>query len=208
MSCCGDGVAVDLLALDDVEVARGEDVARRHALRERLRRGDDDRIGALAQVVEPLDARGDDVGGRRQILERRHLPARQVVDAARERRRVVGLAEEEAQVRRQPLRFLAVRRDHQRRARRRLQEPVEKERPRAALERPARARRGASACASPARASAGCESRFRRRCSHARSETRDPTNGYRPDKDSSTSLLRRLGACYIPAHGQGPPRSW
>jgi hypothetical protein len=130
----GDGVAIDVLAFDDVEVASREDGARRHALGERFGRRDDYRVGALTQVVQSFDPCGDDVGGRRQILERRYLPARQAVDAARERRRVVGFIEEETQIGAQPLRLLAVGRDHQGGAGGGGQQAIEEERACAAFE--------------------------------------------------------------------------
>jgi hypothetical protein len=88
----------------------------------------------VAQLVQGLDACGDDVRRRREILERCYLPARKGVNAAGERRRVVGFGEEEPQIRRQPFGILTGRRDDQRRARRACQQVMDEERPRPTFE--------------------------------------------------------------------------
>ena len=111
----GESVAVDVLAFDQVGVALRDVASRRHALQQRLGRGDDDRMVTLAELVECLDARRQRLGGRRDVLEGRHLPAGEKVDAALQRRRALFLGEEEAQIGDQPLRVLRRSGDHQHR---------------------------------------------------------------------------------------------
>ena len=109
----GEGVGSDLLSLDDVGDRIRERRPRQAALRHRLDRGDDDRIGGLQEVVEALGAGGDHLARRRQRLEGRHLPAGQVVDATAERSRGLAVAGVEAQVRGERLSRRGVRGDHE-----------------------------------------------------------------------------------------------
>ena len=107
----------DRVALHEIAHRFGQDGARQDALRERVGGRDDDRRPALQQVKERRDAVGDDGRRRRDGLERRHVPRRQEMDLALERRRRCALAEKEREIGRERLRRAGIRCDDEKRRR-------------------------------------------------------------------------------------------
>src|SRR5262249_14113932 len=113
----GEGVGSHRLALDDVRDSAGEHGARQASLPECLRGAHDDRVASLQQVIQSLGARRDDLAGRRQRLEPRHVPAREIVHPSGEWPGPVAIARVEPKVAGERFCGRRVGRDHQDRLR-------------------------------------------------------------------------------------------
>ncbi len=106
-----------LIAFDEMEPGRRKRGARQQALRDRVGRGDDDRVGTLEEVEERRQPVGDHRRRGRHRLERRDVPGRKQMHASFEPRRRLALTEEKREVAGQRLRLGEARGEHETRRR-------------------------------------------------------------------------------------------